>query len=383
MRKKLIKSVILFLAILTIPVMQGCSDKKDKSDNQLVVKEVTKDDMLWSFETGGAILSSPVKFENNLIFGSSDNKLYSLDVDTHQEKWSFQSDGIINNTPIINENTVIFSTQTTCYLLDATTGKEIWNYKSNSVGKDGINKYDYHSPSPIIYNDLVVFPTVSGTMYGLNIANGNMQWEYKAEGSSDIRTTPAIQGDTLCFGDLKGQCYAMDLKTQKTLWQKSIGTDVVHSVSVSNDKAYFAGRDVQVVAFDLKDGTRVWHDVDNMASWLTGESLVHDDVLYVGGSDNHKTTAYNCETGEIIRNYYGNANIFAKPTVSGDKFFYTDGDAYQYDEGNVYAFDLKDNGKKVWRLKMDKPIFTAPIVIDDVVYFGSTDGSFYAIKVEV
>ncbi|MGL5352723.1 MAG: PQQ-binding-like beta-propeller repeat protein, partial [Clostridium sp.] len=283
MKKLFSRASILIVTLIMISSLQGCTKEAKE--------EAVKKDVLWSFKAGGSIQSSPVIFENDIIFGSNDKKIYSVDLSTQEEKWKFESDGLVNSTPIIDENNLVVVSQTTCYLLDAKTGKEIWKYEGGGDGAQ-IDIYDYHSASPIIYKDLVIFTSKSGTIYGLNKADGKVKWQYTGEGTSEVRTTPSIQDNIMVFVDIKGNCYAMDLETQKTIWTKSIGVDYIHEAFSYNGYAYFMGRDCKLVAFDIKDGTEKWSYNDSVGSWLTAEIIVKDDMLYVGGSDNFKVLTF-------------------------------------------------------------------------------------------
>lgn len=379
MKKSLSIASLLILPLMFVSVLQGCS-KKPSAPAGNGGEKVAEIENLWSFDSGSGISSSPVIVGDNIIFASNNNKLYAVDLNTHEEKWSFAGDSQSNNIPIVDGNTVIYTTKDTCYAIDATTGKEIWNFKGNVVITDGINGYDYHLPSPILYKDLVIFPTIGAKFYALNKTDGSKVWEYEDSDSGDIRTTPAIDGNIMVYGDVKGNAFAMDLDTQKTLWTKSIGKDVIHSVAAYKGFAYFSGRDCTTVAFDIKDGSSKWRYSDNMGSWLTGEMIVKDDIIYVPGSDNLKTMALKYDTGEIDTTYVSKANIFSRPTVDENNIMYiTDGNVYTSAVGHIIGYDLNTK-QRVLEGKFDKPIYSSPAVRDGIIYFGCTDGKLYAVK---
>lgn len=368
MKKGFLKTIGLILCLAMIFLIQGCGNNKKISD----------EDVLWKFKVGN-ISSSPVIFDNSIIFGSDDKSIYSIDLETHEKKWSFESDEIINSNPIIDNKNVIFVTQSNCYALDATTGKEIWKYESNNSGKEKIDVYDFHSASPIIYKDLIIFINRGGSIYGINKSNGNKEWEYKADGCGDIMANPGIQDNILCFADVNGNCYAMDLDNQKTLWSTNIGSEKVHVSFAYKDYAYFAGRNKNVVAFDLKTGSKKWSYEDPQGSWMTGDILAKDDIIYIGGSDNHKMLSFKYDTGSEEAVYKTNLNIFSKPVIVDDTLYCTDGDVYTFKSGYLYGFDLNSGEKKI-ELSFPKGIYTTPVVKDNVIYVACSDGNLYAVK---
>ncbi|SHJ14390.1 Outer membrane protein assembly factor BamB, contains PQQ-like beta-propeller repeat [Clostridium cavendishii DSM 21758] len=367
MKNLLGKMSILVLSFVAILFLQGCS--KDSSK-----------DILWSFKTDAAIMSSPVILDNNIIFGNNAKTVYSVDLKTHEEKWKFKTDNIINSDIVISEKNVIVSTPNTCYLLDASTGKEIWHYTSKLDVKERIDTYDYHSPAAVNYKDLIIFTSKAGTIYGINKTDGKLVWEYKESNCSEITTTPSLQGDVLCFGDSKGNCFAMDLNTQKTILNKSMGSKMVHASFIYKDYVYFSGRDAKMVAYSLKDGSEKWSFSDEEGSWLTADMIVKDDIIYVGGSDNHKVYSFKYDSGDKVSKFIGTVSIFSKPVIKDNILYFADGDVYSSSSGHIFGYDINNDKKKVFEFEVKKPIYTTPIIVDDTIYFGSTDGSLYAIK---
>ena len=56
-------------------------------------------ELAWTFETGDAILSSPVVVDGTVYVGSSDGNLYALHLDSGIEAWRFETGGPITASP--------------------------------------------------------------------------------------------------------------------------------------------------------------------------------------------------------------------------------------------------------------------------------------------
>ena len=52
-------------------------------------------EVAWFFETGGAILSSPVVTGGLVYFGSSDQSVYAVDLRTGEKKWSYETEDMV------------------------------------------------------------------------------------------------------------------------------------------------------------------------------------------------------------------------------------------------------------------------------------------------
>ena len=49
--------------------------------------------VLWSFATGGRVLSSPAVTDDRAYVGSDDGALYAVDLETGREAWRFETGG--------------------------------------------------------------------------------------------------------------------------------------------------------------------------------------------------------------------------------------------------------------------------------------------------
>ncbi|MGL4799932.1 MAG: PQQ-binding-like beta-propeller repeat protein [Cellulosilyticaceae bacterium] len=368
--RKGIKRKIQVLMLGMILLLVGCTQKVSQPIGTV----------LWTFETGDKILSSPVIFKNTAIFGSNDKNLYCVDLKKQEEKWRYTCEEEVTTKPMINGEQIIFSTHSGCYAVDAKTGEEIWTFKKQPTGKAIQDRWDYHAPSPILYKELVIFTSVSGSIHGLDSKTGEVVWEYTPETTKEIRATPIVEGDVLYFGDSKGNCVALDLNTKEILWQTSIGRAIIASQYAYGDYVYFTGRDTKVVALDAKDGSEKWQHTDPDGSWFTTEMFVANDILYVGGSDNKKLLAFNAETGDIQNTFISEQNIFGTPIIEDGILYFCDGNAYFKQLGNVFAYDVTKSEEPLWQVEFKFPIFSGPVIKDGVMYFGGTDGNFYAMQ---
>ncbi|MGL5152276.1 MAG: PQQ-binding-like beta-propeller repeat protein [Clostridium sp.] len=375
MKRKLLLCSLLLLPMIIGTTLQGCGSSEKAPEAKTETKEVA-----WSYDSGAKINGSPVIYKDLVVFGNDKGTITAVDKKTQNKKWSVETGVMSNNRPIVDGNKLIFSSSAVCYAIDGDTGKKIWEFTGESKTTQSVKGYDYLSPSPSIYNDLVIVPSTGGTIFAVDKETGEKKWEVKPDSITDIRATPVIDGDIMVVGDVLGNGAVVDLKTQKTLWGKKVASDIIHGVSAHKGLVYFAGRDAMVHGVDAKTGSEKWYYKDGAGSWFTGDILVKDDKLFVPGSDNHRIATINAETGKPVSSYYGKANIFAKPSIAGDKIYFTDGNVYDEKIGGVYACDLEKADEPLWTVQIGVLAFTTPAVSDGYVYFGATDGKLYAIK---
>jgi glucose dehydrogenase len=64
--------------------------------------------LVWKFETGDVVWSSPAITDGVVYVGSDDHYLYAVDIQSGQEKWKFQTGGTVRSSPAVSEGVVYF-----------------------------------------------------------------------------------------------------------------------------------------------------------------------------------------------------------------------------------------------------------------------------------
>jgi len=92
------------------------------------VEAQSEGEEIWSFETGGEVVSSPTVVDGTVYVGSSDGNLYSIDAGTGDEVWSFETDGTVSS-PIVVDGTLYVGSDA-LYALDIESGEEVWRFET-------------------------------------------------------------------------------------------------------------------------------------------------------------------------------------------------------------------------------------------------------------
>ena len=102
-----------FIALLALCLcLVGCGKKEPiqpsatKPEPTKAKKPVT---VLWEFETGGGVFSSPAIGSNGTVYvGSRDKKLYALSGKTGTKKWEFETGGEVWSSPAIGPDGTLY-----------------------------------------------------------------------------------------------------------------------------------------------------------------------------------------------------------------------------------------------------------------------------------
>jgi hypothetical protein len=89
----------------------------------------TLNDVVWKFQTGGRVISSPVVSGGTVYVGSADGSLYAIDQRTGTQRWKFTTQGPVHSSPAVAGGLVyVGSLDGNVYAVDAATGTERWKF---------------------------------------------------------------------------------------------------------------------------------------------------------------------------------------------------------------------------------------------------------------
>ena len=346
-------------------------------------------EVLWEFETGSAVWSSPTVVNGTVYVASSDSIVYALDADTGNEQWRFQTEQDIEASPTVVDGTVfIGSTDWMVYALDADSGEEQWRFETD----------DDVLSSPTVGTDAVYVGSNDNTLYALDRASGEERWRYETERT--VSSSPTVvdigvgTSDETVFVGSKG-LHAVDAESGEQVWQAAIGnvdssptvTDLSASGgwSAESDSAtVFVGSDnTRVHAIKAESGDVQWEFTTD--GNITSSPTVAEGTIFAGSTAGG-FHAIDAESGEERWSVDIGKRIDSSPTVvtagEGEStVFVGSGDRFG-DEGIVFAFGV-ESGDERWQFTADNQVWASPTVSDGTLYVGSADNTVYALDAGV
>ena len=387
----------------------------------------------WKFATGDRIVSSPVIQDNTIYFGGDDGNVYAVDAETGRQVWKRTTGGPVPATPSVANGTVyIGSYDGKFYAINARSGAVKWKFATEgerrfeAKGLHGMqpknqtiaDQFDIYLSSPVVIDNSVYFGSGDGNLYALDANRGDLKWKFKT--GDVVHASPAFADDVLFFGSWDSYFYAVDAKTGQEKWRFHGGEDsLIHnqvgfqsSPAVVDGVIYTGCRDSNLYALDAKTGKEKWRFFNEL-SWVITSPAVTQNKVFFATSDSSLYHVVDAATGKSIVKQQGKAYMFSSPTVVGDVVFIGvlngtleardlstgallwdfQTDASKANKGWVLTSDRKFNQQLLfissWReipiVATEKQmsvgsIFSSPLVANNVVYFGSTDGFLYAIE---
>jgi outer membrane protein assembly factor BamB len=156
------------------------------------------------------------------VGGHDKGALTAFDIKTGAVRWSNDFDAPAYASPLVvtlaGVKQVVTFTQKNFLGVDAGTGQLLWSLPAKS-------KYDENSVTPIAYKDMLIFAREGQGLIAIRLEKQGNKIEPKEVWNNKENmlylSSPVIEGNTLFgFSSLKkGQFFALDADSGKTLWQ--------------------------------------------------------------------------------------------------------------------------------------------------------------------
>ena len=319
--------------------------------------------LLWSFATGGWVVTAPAVADGVVYAGSDDYSLYALDAETGSLLWSYQTGDVIRSTPTVADGRVFFgSNDNHIYALDAATGTEIWKYDTG--------EWVQHSPE--VGGGKVYFGAYSERdrkVHALDAATGELVWVAEHPFPIGAEHSPAFMGGKVyAQGAEYGQFYALDAATGEVAWQSEVGGYVESAPTVLDGVVYLTVVN-RAYAFREETGEVIWEVNTEEFPARDFPALVVDGIYYLAPSNN--VYALVAATGEELWRYESYM-LSTAPVVAGGVLYGASGDA-EY----IFALDAT-SGAELWTETTEDFTTNALSVVDGTLYGELSSGELVA-----
>ncbi len=203
-------------------------------------------------------LSSAKIVDTVIYFGSSDRHLYALNINTGEMIWKYEAGRYIHTTPAYADGKLFFgSWDSKIYAVDAETGEEIWTYQTGTDSDRG-RLMEGIQGSPAVSDGVVYCGSRDSKVYALNAEDGSEIW-VASFGSSWMPASPAVDDERLYIGTSGPQdIFFVDKNTGKDLHRSGISHYYFSSPAITDDYMLVGSFNGQLYAFDKQSGATVW-----------------------------------------------------------------------------------------------------------------------------
>lgn len=343
----------------------------------------------WTVQTGGPVRSSPVAVDGTVYVGSGDGLIYAIDADSGDKRWTLDTGGAVNGSATVHKGTLYMASQSGhFYAIDCSTGDIRWQHtEPRSASASSFAVLEGVAYVGAAGSGMEKISMGGGKLLALDTDSGKKLWD--AWGPQGIGA-PACTGN-ITFVNGGGGVYYHILDLSKE--GKAIGSGLkgghqarqLNSAAIANGFAYCPfSMEGSIICCDLK-GKEQWKTAThpqnlemNMNSGGMFECSCFTDLavtreLVFIGCQTGSLYAFDARTGEKRWTHDSAGPILtSSPSVAGGLVYYGSND------GTLYAVDM--NGKEVWKQELGGAINSSPWPGDGVIYVGCDDGGIFAIE---
>ncbi|UCH89619.1 MAG: PQQ-binding-like beta-propeller repeat protein [Thermoplasmata archaeon] len=312
--------------------------------------------LIWKFETGGKVKSSPIIGPDGTIYvGSEDRYLYAINPDG-STKWKYKTWLNIESTPAISSDGTIyiFSKDGSLYAIDS-NGKVKWDFGGTGDG----------STSPVIGPDGTIYHNMDRGFYALN-PNGTLKWKF------DIgylyRSSPVISTDGSIYFGTNDYFYCLSANGALK-WKFNQGnSEIITSPSIGFDGTIYINMAGHLYALN-PDGTEKWKS--NYGGGSSSPAVGKDGTIYLAIG---RVIAINPNgTTKWVFDPEFDVGKGSSPAIGSDGTIFVGSD-------DNYLCAINSDGTLKWKYKTGKSIESSPAIgANGTIYVGSNDWHLYAI----
>jgi len=249
-----------------------------------------------------------------------------------------------------------------------------WTFSTNN---------EIHASPVVALDGLIIVCASNGDIYALIDQGSKVEIKWKdLNPKGDISAAPAISKNGRLL--LLGTSYAiiaLSLDTGARLWQKPLSGVYTSPVVGIDGAVYVATSDGRLHAFKADTGEVKWPTPLSIPGRVARSSpaIGRDGTIYIGTEDGRVCAIR--DQGPLgeplwISKRLG-TRIDSSPVIDSNNFIYIGSKS-----GQIFA--LQPNGNEAWvfpREQTSAEIIAAPVLAyDGTIYFGASDGSFYAVR---
>lgn len=217
--------------------------------------------------------------------------------------------------------------------------------------------------SPLQVDDTAYVGTAGNKVFALNAEDGSEIWRF--ETGNSVWGQPTYKDGVLFVSSLDRNVYALDATTGEEIWRTALAGAIASSPVVNGDLVYVTSFDNHLHALSQSDGETQWSV--EAADWIWGSPVLAEDAVYFADKPGN-VYAVDALSGEQLWTQSVAGDVQTAPAVSETAVYIVSDVNAGTDEatGLLTALDVDDGGE-LWQQETQTPLYTTPVIVDDVV----------------
>ena len=322
---------------------------------------------IWTFNFESPIFSSPAISENYIYLDSSNGQLKSIDMSDGSENWVVDLKYDTNASPIIHNTSLYIGSAESFSAIDINTHEIIWEYTSSAP----ISSAAYY------YEDTVYVGCDDGHLYGFDNDTGDVEFDVDLDGK--LQSSPIVLNDTAYIGSSNGKLYAVDINSEDVEWEYTTGDSIYSSPAYGDEKIFIGSTDGNLYVINESNGALEWKvDLNNK---VLGSPTIdeHDNNVFIG-SDEGNLTCLDIRDGNTKWSYHTSAPIQSTPAIKDNLI------AFGSNDGSIHVLNkftgLEEFSYNPGTILFNSPLTSSPVINGNSLFEAGHDGYLYALNID-
>ena len=246
---------------------------------------------------------------------------------------------------------------------DEANGHQLWSVAM--PGSYGFINAAYDANKVFVVN-------FDGLMWALDASSGSQLWSVQLPGQYAFTSPPTAIGGRVFVGGAGsgGTLYAVDENNGNVVWTMGVENGDDSSPAVIPGRVFVSYACPQSYAFATTNGQQLWHYSGPCEGGGGKTPVVHLGKVYVRDSYSGSTNGLilNANTGASL----GDFNSDRPPVFNGNLGVY-------FQSGTLRGIDIS-NGDVLWSFAGNGDPTSAPLIVNQTIYIGSSSGKLYALN---
>lgn len=321
-------------------------------------------ELLWSYQAGDEIRSSPVSCDNLIVTGAGNGFVYCLN-EKGELQWKFETGNMIEAPALILHGIVyIGNMDGALYAIDLHTGKEVWKYQTENQISGSPNWWTEGDQTSILVGSYDFY------LHCVDAKTGKNRWKYESD--NFINGAAACSEGRAVFGGCDGFLHIVDINKGELQEKIMVATYVAGSAALKDEFAYVGDYDGMFTCVNMaeKKIAWVWSDVNTRLPFIASPSIYKKSVI-TGNRDKY-VYSFDRSKGELLWKYNSGSRVDASPVIAGDRVLIANmrGDLIILEAGN---------GKEIWNYELGSPITGNPALLAGKIVVAAADGYIYCL----
>ncbi len=270
----------------------------------------------------GRIIIGDYGVSGGFLSPSSAYTLYGLEIvdnRTVSQMWTdggkLATDRYVGEVTQVDDVAYVPTSDFAVLAVDANTGRLIWRFEA--VGAIW--------SQPVYYEGTLYVTSLGKSVYALNAETGDAVWQTELDGA--MSAAPVLNPDAglLYAGNYDNKLHALDMVTGAEKWVAEAANWIWNAPALNDGRLYYADNDGFVYAVDALDGSPLWEKPAQVAGPVQASPVYANGRLYIASTGDPKEG-----------------------------------------KGVLVALDAA-TGLQQWQQTTDAPLFTTPVIVDNVV----------------